>query len=58
MGNVQAAEAPMPQLVPPPPTSEPTKPQQTSGSGAGDEGDRNPGLYEDLHKQSKGNFLW
>lgn len=55
MGNVHAAESPSyatpaPPLAPPPQTEAP-KPQQTSGSG--DDGDRNPGLYEDLHKQSK-----
>ena len=61
MGNVHAADsgryhpgpgAPPP-MAPPPPSDIP-KPQQTSNSA--DQRDRNPGLYEELHKQSKDLF--
>jgi len=58
MGNVHAKDsgkyqAPPPTMAPPPPSDNP-KPQQTSNSA--DERDRNPGLYEELHKQSKDLF--
>ncbi|GFR83271.1 mitochondrial import receptor subunit TOM40-like protein, partial [Elysia marginata] len=62
MGNVSAAEAPQgvpspPLMVPPPPT-EPAKPvpKQTAGEPASKDADQNPGLYEDLHKQTKDVF--
>ncbi|XP_005110647.1 mitochondrial import receptor subunit TOM40 homolog 1 [Aplysia californica] len=62
MGNVSAAESakasagtPAPPLIPPPPPTEipKSKPKETQGTASGAEGDRNPGLYEDLHKQTK-----
>ena len=64
MGNVSAAEAPQgvpsPPLMAPPPLKEPSKavPKQTAGEPASKDVDQNPGLYEDLHKQTKGNNLF
>jgi len=54
MGNVHASGAPPPPMAPPPPSSETLKPQQTSNTG--DPKERNPGPYEELHKQSKDLF--
>ncbi|CAL1531772.1 unnamed protein product [Lymnaea stagnalis] len=67
MGNVSAAESPKtfvdvpspPMLPPPPPTEIPKtiKTKETAGPGSSsNEPDVNPGLYEDLHKQTKDLF--
>ncbi|GFO33628.1 mitochondrial import receptor subunit tom40 [Plakobranchus ocellatus] len=59
MGNVSAAEAvPSPPLMAPPPPTEIPKavPKQTAGEPVSGTVDKNPGLYEDLHKQTKDIF--
>jgi len=62
MGNVHAADSgryappgPPPQpMAPPPPTETPRIPQETANPV--DPKEKNPGLYEELHKQSKDLF--
>uniref|UniRef100_A0A2C9JKZ8 Mitochondrial import receptor subunit TOM40 homolog n=1 Tax=Biomphalaria glabrata TaxID=6526 RepID=A0A2C9JKZ8_BIOGL len=60
MGNVSAAEStkssvdlPAPPLLPPGPPTEIPKARPKETAGTGNEPDTNPGLYEDLHKQTK-----
>lgn len=66
MGNVSAAESskthgdlPSPPLLLPQPSTEigKSQPKETSHGSGGAADVLNPGLYEDLHKQTKGNTV-
>ena len=57
MGSVNAAGGGAPAPPPPPPTEIPkTKPENTAGGSGDADENKNPGLYEELHRRSKEPF--